>query len=275
MTKPYTYILTLTFIFILSICFISFAQEESLWQKPADWPATIESSRKPFSIFYNSGSAPTHSPTDAHGLGLKWQLPLRQNDLGKYKINQNGYAYCPTMKGREKGSWSHRYRGIHRGHDFSISTKQLNGQKIPVRLIADGVYDGQRKYKHAKKFAKQCQPLVFYHFAKSPHKGTYTSIYCHADPSPNLQPGQKLKAGDIIAFIENPEGAWNAHVHLELYSRPVYSSKDTTKFKFCKCSGNNNCDTVTKNKHAISRGCGIFEDDAYILEPLLFIKRHM
>ena len=39
------------------------------------------------------------------------------------------------------------------------------------------------------------------------------------------------------------------------------------------CSGREACDRLTRQKRAIPRGCGIFEDDLYLLEPVLFIRR--
>jgi murein DD-endopeptidase MepM/ murein hydrolase activator NlpD len=216
---------------------------------------------------------PVHDPADAPGLGLVWQLPLREAELGGERMKDLGGAYCPTMKGHENGGWKMRYRGMHRGHDLGISRSKLAGMKIPVHAIADGVYDGQRIYTVAEPLPKDCKPLVVYHFAADGSKGVYTSIYCHVDPAPELKAGQKLKSGDVIGTVEDPQGAWGAHVHLELYTQPVYSSKDSTKLSRCGCTSDVDCDLKTRAAGKIPRGCGIFNDDLFILEPVLFIKK--
>ena len=77
---------------------------------------------------------------------------------------------------------------------------------------------------------------------------------------------------DSVQPATQIEGKWGAHVHLEIYTRQVYSSKDSTKFSRCGCKNNSNCDAVVKNTGKIPRGCGLFEDDAYLVEPLEFIK---
>lgn len=250
------------------------ALSEQIWNKPANWPATPENDRKPYSAFYEAGDLPAHSPSDADDLGLEWETPLRASELAGLKASDFGGVYCPTLEGRKRGGFKGRYRGIHRGHDIGVSSSRLGNKKIPVHVIADGVYDGQRTYTHADALPNDCKPLVVYHFnIKRNLVPPFTSIYCHVDPLPNLQPGQRLKKGDVIGHLEDPKGAWSAHVHLELYSRPVYSSKDSTKFDRCGCPSDSSCDNKTKTKNEIPRGCGIFEDDLYILEPVEFIKK--
>jgi murein DD-endopeptidase MepM/ murein hydrolase activator NlpD len=243
------------------------------WTRPRNWPATPESARKPYKEYYDSGQVPKHDPADAPDLGLKWHLPVQAEDLMGQEVKDLGGAYCPTLMGREHGGWSHRYRGIHRGHDIGVSRNELGGRMIPVRLIADGVYDGMRIYSHAEAPSKALKALVFYHFAADGSKRIYTSIYCHVDPELDLKAGQRLKGGEIIGTLEDPEGLWDAHVHLELYTRPVYSSKHSTKHSLCGCQSDSDCDDKTRSEKQIPKGCGIFEDDLYLMEPLLFIKQ--
>jgi murein DD-endopeptidase MepM/ murein hydrolase activator NlpD len=241
------------------------------WTRPRGWPATPESARKPCKEYYDSGQVPRHDPADVPDLGLKWQLPVRADDLMGQELKDLGGAYCPTLKGREDGGWSHRYRGIHRGHDLGVSRNELGGRMIPVRVIADGVYDGMRIYSHAEDLPKYRKALVVYHFATDGSGGVYTSIYCHVDPELDLKAGQRLKGGEIIGTLEDPDGLWDAHVHLELYTRPVYSSKDSTKHSLCGCQSDSDCDAKTRTNKRIPKGCGIFEDDLYLMEPVLFI----
>lgn len=237
------------------------------------WYPSEESSRRPYQLYYQTGDIPSHSPDDADDLGLKWELPLRLNEVPGINIVDLGGVFCPTLTGRENGGWKERYLGIHRGHDLGVSTTILNGKKIPVHVIADGIYDGQRIYNVGKHLKLECRPLIVYHLPKNSSDKIYTSIYCHVDPSPELKVGQKLRAGDIIGTLEDPKGGWNAHVHLELYTRPVYFSKDSTKRVRCGCSSDSDCNYITRKQKAIPRGCGIFEDDLYLLEPVLFIKQ--
>lgn len=237
-----------------------------------DKPATHQKGRAPASKFYDKNELPTHDPADAPGLGLTWQLPIREVELKGDKLRDLGGVFCPTLKGRKNGGWDHRYHGIHRGHDLGVWRKELGGRKIPVHVIADGVYDGQRTYTHATPLPKDCKPLVVYHSSAQDEDAQYTSIYCHVDPDPNLKVDQKLKGGQVIGTLEDPEGSWGAHVHLELYTRRVYSSKDSTKYGRCGCKNNSDCDQKTRAGGKIPRGCGIFEDDLYIMDPVLFIR---
>ncbi|MFC1522864.1 M23 family metallopeptidase, partial [Elusimicrobiota bacterium] len=230
--------------------------------------------RKPSSHYFADGNLAAHDPAGATGLGLDWGFPIADDNLMGLEYRDLGGAYCPTLKGRERGSWSHRYNGIHRGHDLGVTKTRLLGRKVPVHAIADGIYDGQRIYTHAKAMSKDCKPLVVYHSSGEGGDEVYTSIYCHVDPLPDLKPGQKLHVGDIIGTLEDPEGSWGAHVHLALYSRPVYSSKDSTKFSRCGCKSNADCDAKVRQTGEIARGCGIFEDDLYLLESVKFIERH-
>jgi len=215
-----------------------------------------------------------HDPAGAGDLGLEWQLPLRPDEVGALTVSDLGGAYCPTMEGRERGPWRGRYRRIHRGHDIGVNIKSLKGKKIPVHVVADGIYDGQKTYAHSKPLPLDCKPVVVYHPSKNSGKEVYTSIYCHVDPRPQLKVGQRLKGGDIIGTLEDPKGAWSAHVHLEIYARAVYSSKDSTKRSRCGCKTDTLCDEITRRDKVIPRGCGIFEDDLYLLEPVLFIKKY-
>lgn len=240
--------------------------------KPS-WYPSEEGSRKPFELYYQTGIIPSHSPYQSDDLGLKWELPLRSNEVPEGKIIDLGGAFCPTLIGHQNGGWRERYLGIHRGHDLGISRSRLKGRKIPVHVISDGIYDGQRTYNIDEHLTLECRPLVVYHLPNNSSNKIYTSIYCHVDPNPELKIGQKLKAGDIIGTLEYPKGGWNAHVHLELYTRPVYFSKDSTKRSRCGCSSDSDCDLKTKIRKAILRGCGIFEDDLYLLEPILFINK--
>ena len=146
-------------------------------------------------------------------------------------------------------------------------------RKIPVHAVADGVYDGQRVYTHANPLPGDCSPLIVYHLSHNQDNKIYTSVYCHCEELPGLKPGTRVKAGDVIGTVEDPKGMWDAHVHLELYTRPVYSSKDSTKLSRCGCKGDADCDVKTrKNNYEIPRGCGIFEDDLYIMDAVLFIN---
>jgi hypothetical protein len=230
--------------------------------------------RKPAYEYYQTGKVASHDPVNADDLGLTWQLPLQPYDINGAKIESFGRAYCPTMKGSENGVLAYRYNGMHRGHDLGVTINELGGIKIPVHVIADGVYDGQRINNFDEDASLECKPLVVYHFPKDDSRNIYTSIYCHVDPNPDLVVGQKLKAGDVLGTLEDPNGAWNAQFHLELYTRPVYSSKGSTKRISCNCSSDSECDATTKNEKAIPGGCGIFEDDLYLLEPVLFINNN-
>lgn len=260
---------------------ISTAQESSnnsdtslpLWAKPPNWAATETNSRKPYAEYYDGAKIiPVHDTAAADNLGLKWQLPLRNAETGG-KFQDFGGVYAPTLKGRSSGGWGNRYKGIHRGHDIGISSSRLGKRKIPVHVVADGVFDGQRTYEHAKHLPKDCRPVVVYHPSQKNNDDVFTSVYCHIEALPELKPGTRVKAGDIIGTIEDPEGSWGAHVHLEIYSRPVYASKDSTKRDRCGCKSDAECDAQTRKSNAIPRGCGIFEDDLYLLEPMLFIKQ--
>jgi murein DD-endopeptidase MepM/ murein hydrolase activator NlpD len=243
-----------------------------MWSKPADWPATEATTRKPSPDYYAHKALKQHDPTAAPSLGLTWQLPVRAEEFAPDKLQDLGGVYVPTLKGRENGGWDMRYAGIHRGHDLGMSKSKLGGRKIPVHAVADGVYDGQRTYEHAGALAGDCKPMVVYHFASDGSDAVYTSIYCHVNPDPNLKVGQRVKGGDVIATVEDPNGLWGAHNHLELYTRPVYESKDSTKFDRCGCKSVADCDAKTAKAGQVPRGCGIFEDDEYILDGVMFIK---
>ena len=235
-------------------------------------PALPEPARNPYWAFYETASIPTHDPVPSDGMGLKWEMPLRTDELPGRKIVDLGGVFCPTMEGRVKGPWANRYRGIHRGHDIGTILNRLGDRKIPVHVIADGVYDGQRTYPNPEHQPLECKPLVVYHSSQIGGGKVYTSLYCHVDPLPGLKVGQKLNRGDIIGTIEDPKGAWNAHVHIEIYERKVYSSKDSTKRDRCGCLTDEKCDEQTRRDKEIPRGCGIFDDDLYLIEPVLFIQ---
>lgn len=265
------------FFLLCSIVYFSFfslriVNSQNSWQKPENWIATKENGRKPLTAFYEENkNIPIHDQTNLDDLGLKWDFPLKEEDLKGLKMIDLGGVFCPTLAGRTKGNFSDRYRGIHRGHDLGVPISKLGDRKIPVRVIADGIYDGQRIYEHAPALPLDCQPLMVYHFNNNKSK-VYTSLYCHVVPREGLVVGQSLKMGDIIGYLEDPKGGWSAHVHLELYTRPVYISKDSTKFSRCGCFSNTECDNKARKEKQIPRGCGIFEDDLYIVEPLQFIK---
>ena len=266
---PLKYTKLITFIFIGCMIYLFSVTTRS------DGGAVSEnSSRTPCWGYYNTGKLPQHDPAVADDFGLEWQLPLQREKVGALKITDLGPAYCPTMTGRKRGPWRHRYKGIHRGHDLGVPIKRLKERKIKVQVVADGIYDGQRTHPHPKSLPKDCRPLVVYHSPPGGGDSVYTSVYCHVDPLPELKAGQQLKGGDVIGTLEDPEGSWNAHVHLEIYTRRAYSSKDSTKRTRCACRSDSSCDAKTKRDKSIPRGCGIFEDDLYLLEPVLFIKRN-
>lgn len=242
----------------------------------ADYPgAPPHRSCNPYWSYYVKKEVPKHDPVEADDLGLTWQLPLRAEDSGFRRVRDIGGAYHPALKGRERGPWRNRYRGIHRGHDLGVPASKLRGRKFPVRAIADGIYDGHRTYTHSDPFCIDCSSLIVYHFAKNGSDKVYTSIYAHVEPIPGLKPGKRVKGGEIIGNLADPMGMWIAHVHLELYTRPVFSAKDTTRKRDCECKTNALCDEMTLKNSYIPRGCGIFEDDLYLLEPVLFINKHI
>ncbi|GEM_PF-3269859 len=238
-------------------------------------PPDPSDSVKYYKPYYETGKIPQHNPVPEDDLGLEWQLPLRAEDTSYRKIRDIGGAYCPTMAGRKRGPWRSRYRGIHRGHDLGIPLGRLRGRKVPVHVVADGIYGGHRTYTRSDPLCLDCNALVVYHPSVKNDGKVYTSIYCHVKPVPDLKDGQKVRGGDIIGILADPQGAWIAHVHLEIYTRPVYSPKDSTKKKLCECRNNAECDLITRATNSIPRGCGIFEDDLYLIEPVLFIKKHL
>lgn len=242
------------------------------WEKPSNWPATASTARLPFWTYYKTGGIPQHEPVPDDNLGLEWDYPLQAEELFGHKMLDFGGAYCATLRGNESCPWNNRYRGIHRGADFGIETKNLGSKKIPVHLVADGIYDGMRK--RSKGDMQFVNGMVFYHFSRNGGEKVYTSIYCHTTPSRALIIGKEYKKGDAIGTIRDPKGLWNAHVHVEIYTRPVYIPKGSSKKSVCGCATDESCDAYVKRNKSISHGCGIFEDDLYLVDPLQFIPKY-